>query len=110
MMINAGIKSKEELKERLENGEEFWIGHGNARYDRDRIYCGESPYRFNDTALKSYWDEFKSMQIKKEPIERWLINQGKGNELYLTKKEVESGHWNCEKAIRMVEADDATDK
>jgi len=109
-MINAGIKSREELKERLENGEEFWISGLRVHYSEDEIYKGCSPYKVGINGLLSYWDSFSSMEIKKDPIERWLINQGRGNELYLTKKELKSGHWNCEKAIRMVEADDATDK
>ena len=45
--VNANIKSKEELKERLEKGERF-KNKNNCElfYDESFIYKGESPYRF----------------------------------------------------------------
>lgn len=93
MKKNAGIKSKEELRQRLESGETgLSIYDLELFYDESKIFKGESPYllikRHNDEkiALKAYWEEFaevtKQVSWKDEvspetPVLCWVSDETK---------------------------------
>ena len=61
--VNAGIKSKEELAQRLMDGEVFYCGGFKIYYDKD---VAGSPFRFDDAFLKDGWDDYKALLTKQE--------------------------------------------
>ena len=61
--VNANIKSKEELAQRLMDGEVFYCGGFKIYYDKD---VAGSPFRFDDAFLKDGWDDYKALLTKQE--------------------------------------------
>lgn len=62
LTVNAGIKSKQELAERLMAGEVFWSSDHKIYYDEREV----NPFRVGTSALNGCWDDFKGFLIKKE--------------------------------------------
>lgn len=73
--INANIKSKRELAQRLLDGEVFYLGNGCTRLYFDET-DGNSPFRivqvdctkvrYASQAMEPRWIDYHSLQIKKE--------------------------------------------
>lgn len=86
---NAGIKSREEAKSRLEAGEVFHFNHGTPPllltsrifYDSDFIWKGMCPYRCENSPLKGFWDNFEDWHVEntwfyeiRKPVPCWVGN------------------------------------
>lgn len=79
MFENAGIKSKEEAKQRLDAGETFWVKRWEDMHEikRDDSYItkGKSPYRIHIDALSEFW-EFPTEWLVKVDWFKRIPDQG----------------------------------
>jgi hypothetical protein len=82
MLVNANIKSKKELAQRLIDGEVFYID-GNQI-----LFCentGTDPFRFNNESLYSCWNAYERFQkevnwwdnIPEEGVLCWVSDTNK---------------------------------
>lgn len=69
--VNAGIKSKGELADRLKAGEVFYIEGCKEKMYYDEK-AGGSPYRYDDGALDNGWRLFKFLEVEVEV--KWYDN------------------------------------
>lgn len=74
-MKNANIKSIEEAKKRLENGEVFYLNEYILYYQDSYMLKGESPYRFKhkllgNVAITGAWYSFEDWQVES----KWYDN------------------------------------
>lgn len=60
-LVNAGIKSKKELAERLINGEVFYHNGSLARTEIKFILDYANPFRYGSDQLNLVWSEYESM-------------------------------------------------
>ncbi len=74
-MKNANIKSEEELEKRLMYGEEFYYKDGKVWYDFKKALDGNSPFRFGDSPLCLYWQDFADFEVK----QNWYDTVSKEN-------------------------------
>ncbi len=109
MLINANIKSREELKTQLDNGEGFEMNGVKLWFDESRIYFGESPYRLGNFSVYKSWDKFAEMKIKKEPIVQYgiIYKCNKVSSLiYGDRRDAENACAEGETVIKLVQVDD----
>jgi hypothetical protein len=62
---NANIKTMQEAKERLDNGERLFC-YGTEIYVQIPFISGASPYRIGKSELVGFWDLFKEWQVETE--------------------------------------------
>ncbi len=76
-LVNAGLKSKDELVRRLIDGEVFYHGKSRVYYDINR---GGSPFVFNNgftNNLDGIFDCWSTLQVEKKPD--WTDDLEKGS-------------------------------
>lgn len=81
MRKNAGIKSKEELRSRIESGETLYIDdHVLLCYEIGPVFLGGSPYRAripgcrNTIAISGIWERFADVEVEVA----WQADIGEG--------------------------------
>lgn len=70
MYKNAGIQSRKEAVQRLIDGEKFYWGGLELRFDPSRT----NPFRAEESDLTGYWYYYKKWEVKFE----WYENLGEG--------------------------------
>ena len=63
-MKNAGIKSREEAKQRLDNGEVFYCYGKKIYFDVERVWDGESPYMFGKQEIQDIWNQTENWKVE----------------------------------------------
>lgn len=84
-LVNAGIKSKKELAQRLIDGEVFFNSNGHKVY----FDCGENnPFRVNYSPMDSGWRHYEGFRVEPpwyenitEPAICWVWDSDEGSKL-----------------------------